>query len=297
MNVRAISPAIAGLLAMVFLSQGLSAPFEKDEESRPASIIADIIHRGDWLLPADSYGEVTRKPRLCILLAAVGRSWRRSAAFAPDEAGARVVSLVAAGILAAVVMGYAAAWLGAPAGWLAWLFVLGSYGFCSHAGYARTDMLLTLLLFSAYCLLFPVVEGRESARRWLPAGLLLGLAVLTKGPLPIALCALGIVIYLILTGRNPIKLLGRAWPWLTVAVAIAVAAAWYLPALMKTRGAIASVQLMQENLGHLVPATMGGTGEAERPFYYLLVRFIGTCFPLSLYIPAAAPDALAAAQS
>ncbi len=31
---------------------------------------------------------------------------------------------------------------------------------------------------------------------------------------------------------------------------------------------------------------MGGTGEAERPFYYLLVRFIGTCFPLSLYLPA-----------
>jgi len=283
MHVRAISLAIAGLLAMVFLSQGLSAPFEKDEESRPASIIADIMHRGDWLLPADSYGEVTRKPPLYYWLSAAMAEVRGAS---QDEAGARVVSLVAAGILAAVVMGYAAAWLGGSAGWLAWLFLLGSYGFCSHAGYARTDMLLTLLLFSAYCLLFPVLEGRESARSWLPAGLLLGLAVLTKGPLAIALCALGILIYLLLAGRNPIKLLGRPWPWLTVAVAIAVAAAWYLPAFMKTRGAIASVQLMQENFGHLVPAGMGGTGEAERPFYYLLVRFIGTCFPLSLYIPA-----------
>jgi hypothetical protein len=104
--------------------------------------------------------------------------------------------------------------------------------------------------------------------------------------LAIALCGLGILIYLLLAGRNPIKLAGRPWPWLTVAVAVAVAAAWYLPAFIRTRGALAGVQLMQENFGHLVSAAMGGTGEAERPFYYLLVRFIGTCFPLCLYIPA-----------
>ncbi len=102
MKVRAVSLAIAGLLAMVFLSQGLSAPFEKDEESRPASIIADIIHRGDWLLPADSYGEVTRKPPLYYWLSAALAKVRGAG---PDEAAARVVSLVAAGILAAVVMG------------------------------------------------------------------------------------------------------------------------------------------------------------------------------------------------
>lgn len=43
---------------------------------------------------------------------------------------------------------------------------------------------------------------------------------------------------------------------------------------------------MQENLGHFVPARLGGTGEASRPFYYLLVRFVGTALPFSLYIPA-----------
>ena len=57
--------------------------------------------------------------------------------------------------------------------------------------------------------------------------------------------------------------------------------------MLKTHGAIARVQLGQENLGHLVPAGIGGTGEAERPFYYILARFIGASFPLSLYLPAA----------
>src|SRR5260370_24077151 len=108
MTVRAVSVAMAGLLALAFLSQGLPAPFEKDEESRPASIIADLLHRGDWLLPADSYGEVTRKPPLYYWLSA-GVAEIRGGPL--DEAGARVVSLLAAAMLAAVLMGHGAAFL------------------------------------------------------------------------------------------------------------------------------------------------------------------------------------------
>jgi 4-amino-4-deoxy-L-arabinose transferase-like glycosyltransferase len=283
MNLRALSLALAGLLALIFLSQGLTAPFEKDEESRPAGIIADILHRGDWLLPADVYGEVTRKPPLYYWLSA---GLAKVCGVPPDEAGARVVSVIAAAVLSVVVMGWANAWLSAGAGWLAWLFLMGSYGFCAHAGYARTDMLFTLLLFFAYCLVHPALEGAQSTRYWLGGGLMLGLAVLTKGPLAVVLCALGILIYLIATRRNPLELAARPWPWLTLAVAAAIASLWYLPALIKTHGAIAKVQLMQENFGHLVPARMGGTGEAGRPFYYIVARFVGASFPLSLYLPA-----------
>ncbi|MGO9062538.1 MAG: ArnT family glycosyltransferase [Candidatus Binataceae bacterium] len=284
MNLRALSLAVAGLLALVFLSQGLNAPFEKDEESRPASIIADILHRGDWLLPADSYGEVTRKPPLYYWLSA---ALAKGGGGTMDEARARTVSLLAGAILAALVMGYAAGWFGDATGWLAWLFVLGSYGFCARAGYARTDMLFTLLIFSAYCMLYPAIEGNGAAGRWFAAGVILGLAVLTKGPLAIVLCGLGILIYLLMVRRNPLELAMRPGPWLTLLAAVAVASVWYLPALLKTHGAIARVQLGQENLGHLVPAGIGGTGEAHRPFYYILARFIGASFPLSLYLPAA----------
>ncbi len=245
----------------------MSAPFEKDEESRPASIIADILHRGDWLLPADSYGEVTRKPPLYYWLSAALAQVR---GVAPDEAGARVVSLVAAAILAAVVMGYAAAWLGGSAGWLAWLFVLGSYGFCSHAGYARTDMLFTLLVFSAYCLLLPGDGGQGVGAPLAARRLILGLAVLTKGPLAIVLCALGILIYLLMAAAQSDWNCDAAG---AMADLLAAESRWPPPGIcrrcMKTHGAIASVQLGQENFGHLVPAGMGGTGEADRPFYYI----------------------------
>jgi 4-amino-4-deoxy-L-arabinose transferase-like glycosyltransferase len=283
MNVRVMSLAIAGLLALVFLSQGLTAPFEKDEESRPAWIIVDIVHRGHWMLPDDVYGEVTRKPPLYYWLSA-GLAEARGGV--TDEAGARAVSLIAAAGLAMLVLGYAGAYFDGRTGWIAWMVLLSCYGFCSHAAYARTDMLFTFLLFGAYCLLYPVLEGKESARHWLPAGAILGLAILTKGPLALVLCALGIAVYLLLVRRNPLSLVVRPWPWGTLAVAGIVASAWYVPALIETRGGIAKVQFMQENLGHFVPAKLGGTGEASRPFYYLLVRFIGTSLPFSLYVPA-----------
>ena len=75
MNLQVLSlRAIAGLLALVFLSQGLNAPFEKDEESRPASIVADILHRArlGFTAWADSYGHevYTRKPPLYYWLSA-----------------------------------------------------------------------------------------------------------------------------------------------------------------------------------------------------------------------------------
>src|SRR5260370_19352395 len=110
--------------------------------------------------------------------------------------------------------------------------------------------------------------------------------MLTKEPLALVLCALGIVIYLLMVRRNPLELATHRWPWLTVAVAVAVGATWYLPALVRTRGAIAGGQLMQENFRHLVPSGLGGTGQARRPFYYIMARFIPASLPLSLFSPA-----------
>jgi 4-amino-4-deoxy-L-arabinose transferase-like glycosyltransferase len=280
---KPISLALALLLACLFLSQGATAPFEKDEESRPAGVIADLVQRGAWLLPADSYGQVTRKPPLYYWLSAALLKLRNAPL---DEAGARAVSIISGAALAAVVLGVAGAAFGPAAGWLAWLMLLGCYGFVAHAAYARTDMLFTLLMFAGYCSLYPALEQGAGARSWVPAAILLGLAILTKGPLGLVLCALAIFIYLLWTHRNPLAPLGRPWPWLTIALALAIAALWYGPAFIATHGQLLKIQFGQENLGHLLPRRMGGTGEAARPVYYILARFIGAALPLCLYIPA-----------
>src|SRR5579875_757894 len=280
-----LTVALAALLAFVFLSQGASAPFEKDEESRPAAVTLDIMRTGHWLLPRDIYGEATRKPPLYYWLSA----GLLKVIHAPlDETGARAVSILAAAALAALVMAQAAAFFGAPAGWLAWLALLACYGFSAHGAYARTDMLFTLLMFAAYCLMFREVEGEGGDGRALCTGVILGLAVLTKGPLAIVLCALAVAIYMLSQSSNPLRLLKRRWPWLTLASALAIAALWYVPAFWATRGGLIAVQMGQENLGHFLPGSLGGTGESARPVYYILMRFLGASLPLCLYLPALA---------
>ena len=274
---------VAGILALIFLSQGMTAPFQKDEESRPAGIIIDVVTHGNWLIPDDLYGEATRKPPLFYWLAALIAEARGGIV---DEPGARAVSLLSAAIIAGLVMAFACINLETSAGGLALLFLLGIYGFASRAALGRTDMLFTCFLFAGYCTVYPLVQGgTTSTSRAVAAGVLLGLAVATKGPLAIVLAALALLIYAGLRRSNPLRMAAQAWPWIVLGIAAGIGALWYVPAFLRDPQ-LFRVQFFQENFGHLVSAKLGGTGEAARPFYYIWLRFIGAALPLILYLPA-----------
>src|SRR6266851_2693357 len=59
------------VIALVVLSQGITAPFQKDQEPQSAEWAADIVQQGHWLLPHDYYGFVDRKPPLFYWLTAL----------------------------------------------------------------------------------------------------------------------------------------------------------------------------------------------------------------------------------
>jgi 4-amino-4-deoxy-L-arabinose transferase-like glycosyltransferase len=69
----------------------------------------------------------------------------------------RIVSLIAGALLATEVLLWTKANVGRLAGWFAYGVLLGSYGFASFATVNITDLLMSLLLFSAYCTLYPIV--------------------------------------------------------------------------------------------------------------------------------------------
>ena len=224
--------AIAALFAFIVLVQGISAPFQKDAEPQSAEWIQSIVRDGHWLIPSDAYGYTDRKPPLFYWLSALVA---KSTGGTVDEARARAVSLVAGVALATAVLAWTAANVGASEGWLAFIFMLGTYGFASRATEALTDMILTFLLFAAYCRLATLVDNSEPQARAAPgrtmqAGAILGLAVLAKGPVAIVLCALAASIYMLIERRNPIALIRQRWPWQVVAIAVAIGAVWYVPA-------------------------------------------------------------------
>lgn len=273
---------LGAALAVAVFGLGISAPLSKGRESLSAQLIEDAAEHGHWVLLSDSYGCVARKPPLFYLLSALVV---RASGERVDEVRIRVVSLAAAVAVAVEVLLWTAARLGWANGWLALLFLLGTYGFASRAALSLTDMLLAALTFGGYCLLYPLLEGDRSCPRALIAGAVLGLAVLTKGPIALALCALAVLIYLAMTGRGPLAVLRRAWPWQTLAAALALGALWYLPALTAGHGRYLGV-VVSENWGHFVPAALGGTGEDAQPWYFIVVKLLGAALPLNLLAPA-----------
>ena len=288
-SIRPALLALAALFAFIILAQGISAPFQKDAEPQSAEWIQSIVRDGQWLIPQDAYGYVDRKPPLFYWLSATAAKLSGGTV---DEIRARVVSLAAGTALAVCVLAWTAANVGALEGWLAFLFLLGTYGFASRATEALTDMLLTLLLFAAYSAIHPLLESpesRASSRRTILVGVLLGLGVLTKGPVALVLCALSALIYLILTRRNPLPLMRESWPWQVLAMAIACGAIWYVPAALTGGQKILRI-IFAENFGHFMPTKLGGTGESYRPFYFIAARLLGGAFPMTLLV---APAALA----
>ena len=284
-NWRAGRSAAAFLLALVLLGQGITAPFAKDAEPQSAQWIADIVQHGHWLVPSDYYGFVDRKPPLYYWLSAlVARAANRDI----NEVRARVVALVAAAALAAIVLEWTAATLTPATGGLAYFFLAGSYGFASRAITALTDMLMTMLLFTTYCLVGRMLdEARPSWRAIGGAGATLGLAILTKGPVVMVLLVLAVAIECALTRRRLRAIASWTWPWATLLTAVMIAALWYTPAAIAGRASGLPGVFFNENIGHFMPARLGGTGEAARPVYYIVVRLMGGIVPLFILVPAA----------
>jgi 4-amino-4-deoxy-L-arabinose transferase-like glycosyltransferase len=285
-SLRPATLALAALFAFIVLAQGISAPFQKDAEPQSAEWIQSIVRDGHWLIPYDAYGYTDRKPPLfywmsAIVADATGRT--------VDEVRARAVSVVAGTALAVCVLAWTLTNVGASEGWLAFLFILGTYGFASRATEALTDMLLTFLLFAAYSAIYPLLDAPSpgSPRRKIFLGVMFGLAILTKGPVAIVLCALAVSVFLLIERRNPLATLRNRWPWQVVAIAIALGAVWYVPAALVGGHKIVRI-IFAENFGHFMPATLGGTGESYRPFYYIAARLLGGAFPMTLLIVPAA---------
>ena len=286
---RPATLALAAMFAFVVLVQGISAPFQKDAEPQSAEWIQSIVRDGHWLIPHDAYGYTDRKPPLFYWLSALVA---RVTGGTVDEVRARAVSVVAGAALAVSVLAWTVANVGAIEGWLAFLFMLGTYGFASRATEALTDMLLTFLLFVAYSAIYPLLDAPTAAspdftRRKILVGVILGFGILAKGPIAIVLCALAASIYLLTERRNPIAVLRQRWPWQVVAIAVAIGAAWYVPAAIVGGHKIVRI-IFAENFGHFMPVRLGGTGESYRPFYFIAARLLGGAFPMTLLIVPAA---------
>ena len=162
--------------------------------------------------------------------------------------------------------------------------------FCLISHAATPDPPLVLFLTARLLLLLG--RAREGDRRWwfVPAGAFAGLAVLTKGPIGVAMPGLVILLHLLWTRR-----LDKLWDRRLFAGAmafIAVAAPWYIMVALDTKGKWLEAFVMNENLDRFQNPADGHRGQ----FYYHLAGLIVLFAPWCAFLLATFWYAVASAR-
>ncbi|CAN5738520.1 glycosyltransferase family 39 protein [soil metagenome] len=144
---------------------------------------------------------------------------------------------------------------------------------------ALTDMPLCCFLTTTMLIFIRRLNGDRSPILWL-GYVSLGLAVLTKGPLPIALTAMVFTAYLMLI--SGVNLKKPAWyfrqllqlePLKGMALTLALALPWFVVESIVTHGDFFQEFFIRQNLGRL-----GGLVNHVMPFwFYFPVIVLGTC--------------------
>jgi 4-amino-4-deoxy-L-arabinose transferase-like glycosyltransferase len=258
----------------------LGAPSLWDiDEGHNAEAAREMLDSGNWLVPTFNFQLRDHKPPLLYWLQIA--SYER---FGVNEFAARLPSALAA--LAAVLLTYELGRLmfGPTVGLLAGL-VLGSAAmFCAAAHFANPDSLLDGLTLSTFFVFWLSMSCSASASRlngrgwFVPAAIIMGLAVLTKGPVGLLLPTVAIGLFLLWSRR--LRLLVDYRLALGVVAFILVAVPWYAWIAAETKGEFTRGFFLTHNFGRFLSPMENHRG----PIYYYLIALLLGFAPWSPFL-------------
>jgi 4-amino-4-deoxy-L-arabinose transferase-like glycosyltransferase len=271
------APWLIGLAALLYAWNLGRVELSVTDEARSGMIVRDML-AGNYLLPRTPDGYLVEKPPAYYGTCAVLGSF-----LGVNEWTLRGISVLAA-LATLAVTAHLVRFFGSPrAAALSVAALASNILFLTAARDAMVDMMLTLFLtigFSGY------IAGRLGRIPFERAtgicGLAFGFALLSKGPLglalPIAVCG----------GDFLIEVRGRFWtvrrPWApvfgTILLAVAVSALWYGPGLLMGKKEFLEVSILSENF-RMPTGNASGLGVAHRkPFYFYGGWQVLTVLPL-----------------
>jgi 4-amino-4-deoxy-L-arabinose transferase-like glycosyltransferase len=241
LNHRAAHYAIllAATALLLFPNLGNHSLWDVDEGIN-AEAAREMWEADSWITPIFNFELRTAKPALLYWLQGTSYS-----IFGVNEFAARLPSVLAGMLTILLVYELGRGMFGAGAGLLAGIILASALEFCMLAHAATPDA--TLLLFTVLTFYFfwrSVETGRTGW--YIPAGAAAGLAVLTKGPIGLALPGLVVLIYFAWNRE-----LRKVWDrrvLQSLGTFLLVALPWYILVAVETRGVWAAKFLGRENL-------------------------------------------------
>lgn len=276
-------PPSAGLLlglllgAFLFFFKLGSVPLFDWDEAVYAEVTREMLETGDYLTPRYNGNPFFDKPVLLYWLMAIPfKLW------GPTEFAARFWSAASGVGLLAITYLFGATVASARVGLLSLLILASAIEFVVLSHAALTDMLLTFFIAATlYCFYLGYREPARAGRGWILAAYgLMGLAVLTKGPVGAVIPIGTVTIYLLATGRLREGLI-HAHPILGLGLFFLVALPWYA-AIIRTHGWFFAEDFFLEHNIRRFTGVIGG--HAGTPFYYLGILAVGF-FPWSAFLP------------
>jgi 4-amino-4-deoxy-L-arabinose transferase-like glycosyltransferase len=257
-------------------------PVSASSEAREGSVVIEILRTGEYILPRRNGQVIPSKP---ILFHLIGAALARVLGYY-DEFVLRLPSAFAGTGVVLCVAILARQLAGPAAGLLSAAVLLSNFGFVHLSMDGRVDMVFCLFLTWAIMLWIaqaarvyekdcPPTEIPDSVYHFV--GILTGFAVLTKGPLGLALSFLAISAMAFWHWKwlGLRSVLRPGWIWAAV-----ISLPWYAMATLAGRHSFIVRQIVFENLRRL----SGGEGIRTKPILYYFTHFWDQGAPWSIVL-------------
>ena len=259
------------LLAVTLLLSGAFADYATKGEPREALVAIEMLRSSNWILPVDGAGDIAYKPPLFHwIIALVSLPFGGVSEFT-----SRVPSMLGMLLMCAMTWKFVGGSKEPKKALLAFLITATSFEVFRAGVNCRVDMLLAALMASAMMLMY-----RGGARNYLLATLCMSGAVLTKGPVGVAL-----PVFLWWLWRPTCK--GKPF-WTDTALALLMTlgslllpALWYIAAWHEGGDTFLRLAL-EENFGRMT-GTMSYASHVN-PWYYNLLMLLCGLLPWTLLL-------------
>jgi 4-amino-4-deoxy-L-arabinose transferase-like glycosyltransferase len=257
---------LAGTLLFIVLFWRLGEPtFWDPDEAHYAETSREMLATADWWAPFYNEQPFFDKPVLFHQLQAT------TMRLVDDpELGARLIPALAALALIVVTAWFAAALVSWRVGLIAALLLASNPGVFALSRYAILDTLFTLAVFAGCaCLGVAAVTDRHRLQ-WI-GYIAIGVGILVKGPVAIALCGLSFA--LLITTAPALRRPLLALHWIAgLLIVFAIAAPWFLYMYIRFRQDFVDGYVLDENLRLFAARRF-----ANQPgyFFYLEILAVG----------------------
>jgi 4-amino-4-deoxy-L-arabinose transferase-like glycosyltransferase len=248
--------AVASLYLYNLSGTGMLDP----DEPRYAFVGRAMAQSGDWVTPRLWGSPWFEKPAFVYWLAGLGTL----SGLGPDMAGRLPMALLSLAFLAAWFL-LLQSEFGERTASIATLLLATSAAWLIYSSLCLTDLPLAAFFSLAVAFALPLIRGRDSRARWLGLGAALGLAVLSKGLVPLVL-AIPFLWFL--------RSQWRRWPLAAIPFFV-VAAPWY--ALVIARNGYPFIEdfFLKQHFARFYSQSL----QHVQPVYFYIPVLLGTLFP------------------